>query len=216
MTNSDKSIAQITLGRSLPGTIGGIAAVVLCILGLAGIYPLMFVSISVIAIGAALVFRGGVIAAEFSKLAAHFIGSKESNAELGGGASIELLAGIAGIVLGILSLLGFDANLLASIAIIVFGSALMMGSGVLSRLNSIKMSIANPEHNGHRMIEDLVSAATGTQILVGLAAIVLGILALIGLHTLTLNLVALLGIGAAILLSGSAITGKMIGLIRHS
>lgn len=215
MTNGDKSVAQITLGRSLPGTIGGLGAVVLCILGLVGIYPLMFVSISVIAIGGALVFRGGVIAAEFSKLAAHFTGQNESNAELGGGASVEVLAGIAGIVLGILSLLGLDANILASIAIIVFGSALVMGSGVLSRLNSIKLSISSPDQNGHRMIEDLVSAATGTQVLVGLAAIILGILALIGLHSLTLNLVALLGIGAAVLLSGSSITGKMIGLIRQ-
>ncbi|MFY9835720.1 MAG: hypothetical protein WAK55_04500 [Xanthobacteraceae bacterium] len=48
----------------------------------------------------------------------------------------------------------------------------------------------------------------------GLAVIVLGILAVVGVYTTGLSLIALLIAGAAIVLTGSSLSGSMTGLMR--
>jgi hypothetical protein len=214
-TSDTKFMSELTLGRSLIGTIGGIAAIVLAILGLAHLYPEILLSIATIAIGVTLLFKGGVIAAEYSRLLSHLSGSTSDTTELGGGMSVELIAGAVGVVLGILALLGIESGILNSIAVIVFGAGLIIGGGVISRLNALKVSISGAEGTTQRVSEEIVSAAMGTQVLVGIAAIVLGILSLIGFAPTTLSLVALLAIGGASLLTGTAITGKMIGLLSR-
>lgn len=156
------------------------------------------------------------ISAEYSKLLSHLSGTTADKLELGGGMSVEVLTGAAGIILGILALLGLDPNTLVAIAIIAFGCGVVMGSGVISRLNSLKMELAGSAGTSHHKVaHEIVSAAMGTQILAGLAAVILGILSLIGFAPITLNFVAILVLGAASLLSGSAITGRMLGMIRN-
>jgi hypothetical protein len=208
----DKSIFGITLGRSVAGTIGGAAAVVLAILGLAGIYPHLLVSVATIAIGVSLLFKAIAIAAEYPRILAR---TDSSSAELGGGMSAEFLAGCAGIVLGILALLGIEFEPLTSIAVIVFGCGLIMGSAVVSRLNALKASASGADSTAQKVVGEIVSGAMGMQVLVGVSAVVLGILSLIGIRPLTLTLVALLAIGASALLTGSAIAGKVIGIQHH-
>ncbi len=58
-------------------------------------------------------------------------------------------------------------------------------------------------------------AASGTQMLIGIATIVLGILALIGIDPVTLSLVGLLATGASILFSGSAVSSRMLSVLRR-
>jgi len=63
-----------------------------------------------------------------------------------------------------------------------------------------------------------VTSAAGIQVLAGLAAVVLGILALITTfapYTWTLSAVGVLVLGATLLLSGAAISGRMMSLLRH-
>jgi hypothetical protein len=204
----DKSIFGITLGRSVAGTIGGASAVVLAILGLARIYPHLLVSIATIAIGITLLFKAIAIAAEYPKLLSK---TDASMSGLGGGISAEFLAGGAGIVLGILALLGLEFEPLTAIAVIVFGCGLIMGSSVVSRLNALKASASGADSTAQKVVGEIVSGAMGMQVLVGVSAVVLGILSLIGFEPLTLTLVALLAIGASSLLTGSAMSGKMMG-----
>ncbi len=48
-----------------------------------------------------------------------------------------------------------------------------------------------------------------------LAAVVLGIVALVGVHLLTLSMVAFLATGAALTVSGLAISTKMLEMVRQ-
>jgi hypothetical protein len=57
------------------------------------------------------------------------------------------------------------------------------------------------------------TAAAGTQVLVGLAALVLGILALVGIAPITMILVALLATSASMLLRSSLVGGFLLDLL---
>jgi hypothetical protein len=56
----------------------------------------------------------------------------------------------------------------------------------------------------------------GAQAFAGLAVIVLGILAVCGIYTAPLTLIALLVAGVAILLTGSTLSGTMVGFMRST
>ncbi len=184
--------------------IGGGAAVVLAILGLAGIEQGYMLPIAALAIGAALLIEGGVIITRYADMAAEL--PHHGSMESGGGVTAEFLGGCAGLVLGVLALVGVVPQVLVSIAALVFGSALLLGSGATSRLRNF--DFASTQHPmTHELAREATLAASGAQALVGLAATVLGILALTHIAPITLTLVALLIVGASIVLTGSAVTG---------
>ena len=130
-------------------------------------------------------------------------------AELGGGTSAESLAGIVGIVLGILSLLGLFPLYLIPAAIIAIGGCAILGAGLNVRLNAMRTSISEQHPLAREIAREAVLAATGLQVLVGIGAITLGILALTGIQPMTLSLVGILGLSGSIFFSSSAIAGRM-------
>lgn len=207
---SERTISGTIAGGSAIEAIGGIGAVVLTIIGLAGIVPHLMLSIAVIAVGAALVVEGAAIAAEYSRVLAEVGGGSAINVELGGGVAMEFLGGAAGIVLGILALIGIVPHLLNPIAAIVFGAALVLSTGTMTQFRNIGPSYSEAE----RLARGAVSGGVGIQALAGLGAIVLGILALVGTNPLVMTLVALLAVGAAILFTGTAITSRLMTLFR--
>ena len=211
----DRHIAESVGSGSAAEIIGGIAAIVLTILGLAHVAPSLMLTIATIAIGAALVFEGGSIAAQYSRIISKTTENSVQAIEMGGGMSAEMVAGIAGIVLGILALLGLDSLTLSASAVIVFGAAMSLGSGMTSRLNDLKIEVSGAHQSAQRVAHEVVSAAAGTQVLVGLAAGVLGILALVGIAPMVLVLVGLLAVGTSLLLSGGAVGGRLISLFQR-
>jgi hypothetical protein len=213
----EEKSAEVITGGSMVEAVCGVAAVVLAILGLAGLMPIHLVAVATIALGAALVFEGGAIAARYSKLLGETVGSRQvTAAEFGGGMTAELLGGLAGIVLGILALLNVYPLELTAVAAIVFGGALLVGSGSTGRLNALVIEGWYDLHDtARRVAREAVSAAAGAQVLAGLAGAILGILALVGTNTLTLTLVALLCLGASGLLSGAAVSSKMLSMLRR-
>ncbi len=112
--------------------------------------------------------------------------------------SVEFLAGMAGIVLGILALFVTAANYLLAPAVIVFGAAMLLSTRTLSRLSWMEAS-SNTAGS-----QEFVAGATGGHLLIGLAAIVLGILALVGLSPIILIDVAFICLGFGVLVVGSA------------
>ena len=81
----------------------------------------------------------------------------------------EVLSGAAGIVLGILALLGIASMTLLSVAAIVFGAALLLGAGATASLNCLIVEHHYRAHEvGRRVAGTMVSGATGAQVLVGL------------------------------------------------
>lgn len=210
---SDKQVEYAVVGGSATEALGGGGAIVLAILGLSGVVPTFMIAIAAIVLGVALLFQGGAVATEYRRIMnASETSERVEKMELGGGLGAEVLAGGAAIVLGILALLGLESVILVSVSNIVLGTGILLASGTLARLNDIQVTRRHNDVAHQKLAHEAVSSTNAVQVLVGLSAIVLGILALIGIQPLTLNLVAQLAIGSSILLSGTAITGRMLSV----
>jgi hypothetical protein len=205
---------RVIAGGSVIEAVGGTGALALAILGLAGVFPLQFAAIAVMGIGAALAFEGGAIGAKFSKLLSVTGGGTLGATELGGGMTAEFLGGVAGMILGLLALLGVAAGTLIPVAAIVFGGALLFGTGATLRLNLMQMTAEQRPDHVQEVTREAVSAAAAVQVLTGIGAVTLGILALVGINPLVLSLVALLSVGASVALCGTAICTRTLTLVR--
>ncbi len=209
----DKETAEIITGGSTIEVIAGAGAVTLGILGLAGVLPIWFVAISIIAVGAGLMFAGGSIAAKYRDVLSSTGGrhARTNLAETGGGISAETVGGAAGVALGILSLVGVLPFTLNSIGIIVLGGAMAFGSGATKRLSNVVIEASGAPMHKQRVAAESVKGAAAMQLVAGLGAATLGILSLVGIGAqLTLNLIAVLGLGGGLLLSGLAVGGELI------
>ena len=99
----DDKLLETLAGGSLVKAIGGAAAIVLSILGLARVYPYISLSIATIAVGVALLFEGGAIAAKYQRLLpatrpdqpGEGPGLQARTIELGGGMTSEFVGGAA-------------------------------------------------------------------------------------------------------------------------
>ena len=149
-----------------------------------------------------------------SNLLAEVTEGRVDIAELGGGLSAEFIAGFGGVALGILSLAGVASMILMPIAAIAFGIALVMGSGVKARVNHLSISNRNEPKLVRQIAREALMAASGVEILVGMAAVALGILGVIGIYPIELSFVAVLAVGGMALFSGTALGGRMLSLFR--
>lgn len=195
--------------------LGGIAAIVLAIIGLAGVHPEVLVSIATIVFGAALLIQGGTMLSEF----AMDVTPEGSSAVSGGGLSALFLVGVAGIVLGVLALLGVHTAMLTSVAVIAFGGALAISSSAVWHLltsRSVATQFQSRSPVLRLMASEVAAGSAVVQAMGGLAVIVLGILAVSGTFTVPLTLIALLVSGAAILLTGGTLSGTMVGFMRSN
>jgi hypothetical protein len=204
----------ISAGSSVEA-VGGIAGVALAIIALAGILPTYLAPIAAIALGAALLAEGSAIASRLHALLAQTTDSLEST-EVGGGISAEFLGGGAAVILGLLALLGVEPVVLLAVALLVFAGTLVIGAGAQHELNALAIQNSHHSSAGRAVARESMRTATGAQVLVGLAAGALGIIALVGIQPTTLILVGLLSVGAASVLSGTAVTGRLLSSLRRS
>lgn len=205
---------QTLAGGSMSEIVGGGGAIVLSIVALTGILPEALTSIAVIALGVALALEGLAVAAGYRELLSLYA-TGEQEAELGGGLTASSLAGLACVALGVLALLGLEVSGLLPIAAIVLGGGVLLGAGVTARLNDLRAA-RNADPAVQRVAREAIYAATGTEVLVGIAAIVLGIVALQGVMMLTLVAVATLCVGFSIAFAGSAVGSKLAGYLHHA
>jgi hypothetical protein len=148
--------------------------------------------------GASIMFRAYELLAEAGA------GETVAVSEVSRAITTEFLAGVAGVVLGILALVGVVPLTLMSVAVITYGAMLMVTSG--GALGFDWPALGENE-TVRRLMRSLRGMAADAQLLAGLAGVVLGILGLIGLKAITLVLVALLAMGAAALLRSPALGG---------
>jgi hypothetical protein len=211
----ERRILEIETTGSLVEAGTGIAVIVLAIIGLARGDTGLIMSIATIVLGAALLAQGGAIAAEYSKLLSMITQGMVGAIELGGGMTVEVLAGAGVVVLGILALLGFSPPILVPSALVTVGAALILGASGLQRLNTLKVQAAGLSEIAQKVAQGAVAGAITTQVLAGAAAIVLGILALtLTANTSVLALIGLLVLGAAVAVSGTALTGRLLRLFN--
>ena len=195
--------------------LGGIATIVLAIIGLSGVKPEILISISTVVFGAALLIQGGAMLSEFAAIEA----MPEASAAGGGGLSSLFLVGVAGIVLGVLALLGVAPATLPAAAEITFGAALVLSSSAVWHLltaQSIAARFQGRSPMARLVASEIAVGSSGLQAMAGLAVIVLGILAVAGVFPQQLTLIALLAAGAALVMTGSTLSGTLIGFMRAS
>ena len=203
--------------------IGGIATIVLAVLGLAGVHPQMLVSIATVVFGVALLIQGGTMLSEYVKIIFPSRANGVAVDQFGGNSlSTVFLVGAAGVVLGVLALLGIHAETLTSIALIAFGTALVLSSNAVWHLHTLKhAALIDNETTGRRgseiLASEMASGSAGMQALAGLAAGILGILALVGtgIDSVVLILVALLALGATLVLTGSTLSGTVLSFMKE-
>jgi hypothetical protein len=213
MTGDVKSVLEVESGGSIVEAAGGIAVIVLAIIGLARGGNEFMTAIATIVLGVALLAEGGAIAAQFSRLLSMASGGSLGAVQLGSGMTGEILAGGGAIVLGILALVGLRPMALLPAAVIGVGGTLVLTAGAIERLNQIRVAAAGLTEMAQRVAQAAVSGAVGTQVLAGIAAIVLGILALVSdTQAMNLTLVGLLVLGASVTLTGTALAGRLLRL----
>ncbi len=217
MTMSQTSSREANYGW-FADAIGGVATAVLAIVGLAGVHSEMMVAIATIIFGAALLIEGGTMLTEYANMIFPPGTTAVATDEFSHGSLTGVLAaGAAGIVLGILALVGIRPVGLTAIAAIVFGSALLFSCNAVWHLHKLRHS-AEPTgewRSGSEILAaEMAYGSNGMQAIAGLAAIVLSILALILTSSGVLTLTALLVVGATLVLTGSAASDALLSLMR--
>jgi hypothetical protein len=202
--------------------IGGIATAVLAIIGLAGWRPELLAGVATIVFGAALLIQGGALLSEYAQVFTPAGALQTASDAVGGdGLAAMFPVGIAGIVLGILALLGIASYALTSISVIAFGAALMLSAQSVRRLYKLQSEaqVASAVSYSTRefLAGEMAAGSAGIQFVAGLAALVLGIIAVVMTATVrneVLTLVALLVVGATNIISGSALSALVLSFMR--
>lgn len=201
--------------------IGGLATIVLTIAGLAHVAPDTMLGIATIVFGAALLIQGGAMLSEYAQVIFPSSGTAVVSTDQFGGAALSaiFLVGAAGMVLGILSLVSIYPATLSPIAVIAFGTALVMSSSSVMNLQVLKAAAqrSSPQSQpsgGEILAAQMSSGSAAIQAIAGLGAIVLGILAVVGNHPTILSLVALLALGATLVLTGTAWSGLVLSFMQ--
>lgn len=189
----------------------GIAVIVLAVVALAGISVGILASIAAIVIGIGLTVQAFNSAADEARIMSPSTGVSAQDATLGGEVMVDCACGFAGIVLGILALVGVHTASLLPPALIVFGGALLLSGAMSMRPRTLMVTRAGTET---QVVSYQGSAAAGgLEILAGLAAIVLGILSVImATASPVLMLVGFLVVGAALLMVSASFVGATLRL----
>jgi hypothetical protein len=204
--------AKAGIGGTVAEAVAAAGAVTLAILGLVQIYPVLFVSIATIAIGAALLLHGASIAGRFRAM---LVETPAGSADTGVGVTAEFVGGLAGIALGILALIDILPGLMVPIAAIVFGAVLVFDSGITVRLAQLPPAEARVPDRSESVLRQAAEATSGLQVLVGLGVAALGILALLDYAPLVLSLVAMLSVGGFLLLKDTAVGSRLYKVLPH-
>jgi hypothetical protein len=198
----------------LVDAVGGVATVVLAIVALAGVHADVLTPIAVIVFGAALLIQGGAMLTEYAQVGLPAPVSVEQFSA--GSLSSVFLVGAAGIVLGVLALIGIAPTALTAISVIAFGAALVISSNSVRHLyllRSAAMRSTTLEGGTQFLAGEMASGSAGVQLLAGLTGIVLGILAVTGSSPTVLMLSALIVLGATVVLTGSTMSGIVLGFM---
>ncbi len=132
--------AQVVASGSLVEAIGGLAAVILAILGLIGTLPMTMLTIGGMCVGFALLVEGAAIASRWSRLQRY--GGNRYEATLGSGVTAEFLAGIVAFVLSLMALMGYAPATLMPVTLICLGAGILLGSGQTAEMTRL----SEPQH----------------------------------------------------------------------
>ncbi len=128
---ASSTMVTASTGGGLVEACCGLAVIALSIAGLATVYGHILSGIAQIVFGAGLLAADARVSICVYRL---WRGSRLSTAQSAGGLGAEAVGGLAGIVLGILTLVDLVPLVLSSVAIIVFGASVILGGVARARL----------------------------------------------------------------------------------
>ncbi len=206
---SATTATAVSTGGGIAEALCSVVVIGLAIAGLASQWPVTLAGIAMIVFGAALLLADAGVVTYFSRFSRR---AGTTNFHLSGGLGVEAIAGVAGIVLGILTLIGVTPYILSAASIVAFGVSVILGGVARARL---AMRGADWLGSGQDVaaLREAHTAAVAARALIGLAATVLGIVgitmaAALNPSSILLSLVGLLCLGAGGLLSGAAFGGQ--------
>lgn len=207
-------VPELLSGGSGLEVLAGAAAIVLSILGLIGMAPIVFGAIACICLGGALLLFSGAVGARWRETGARVQRERDEGADVVGGLGAEAIGGAAGVVLGILALIGLAPVTLFTIAVICIGGGMLFGGAGQAELDVLA---TERDPRLARYSEKAMKAGGGVMALAGIGGVVLGILGLIGVQpVVVLALVATLVLGGGLLLGGGAGAFRFApGVLRH-
>ena len=198
--------------------VGGVATVILAILGLIGFYAPIMAVIATILFGVTLLIQGNGMMSGYARFSVPLGANSPINGFNVSGRSALVLLGAGGVALGVLSLLDFNSAVLTPIASILFGSALVLSSVSAWHLHVVSRASARDEEPSRDILANqMVFDSAGIQIFGGFATVVLGVLAVSGArYDLTFNLVALLILGSALVLKGGSLNAILLSFMHST
>jgi hypothetical protein len=203
--------AKTVLHDSLAEVIMSGVVVVLAIAGLWGVIPGVLLPISAIVMGVVFLIESKAISARVSRVITRLSKDSIQEEQPKVGVTAEFIAGLTGGVLGLLALFGVYPMVMVPSAAVVYGSALIFGSGLTGRLSDLEIESSDEPACLTKIVCEAVSAASGIEFLFGLVAGIFGIVALTGIEAIRTSLAALLVVGASSLLGGATVMSRMAG-----
>jgi uncharacterized membrane protein len=198
-------------GGGLIEVLCSLAVIALTIAGLAHLFPTVLAGIAEIVFGVALMCADAGVATRFSRFSRGGLHTERS--QFTGVLGVEAIGGLAGLVLGILTLVNLVPVVLSAVVVIVFGASVIVGGAARARMAARAASRLGWVDEDLTLLQETHAAAVGGRTLVGVAAIVLGIISVVFSATipatsLVLSLVGLLCLGVGGVLTGSAFSGQ--------
>lgn len=211
--HEDRVTAATFAGGASLETLGGLAAIILGVLGFSTA-PFSMASAATICIGVALFAQGSAVMARWRDTLHRLEGARFNRQELVGGLSTEFFAGFVGIVLGILAVADIKPLIMLPVASLVFGGALLLGGAAQPDLVYLA---PDRDPKVARATFGAVQTSGGVMVLVGIAAAVLGILGVLAVGSiLTTVLASLIAIGFALAFAGGAATTRFARRLRQA
>ena len=195
------TVAVLAGGASLEAGFAGLA-IVLALVGLAGVAARYVAPLAALAIGCGAFVAGAAVASRWKGDVARVV-ERVERVELAGGLGADVLGGSIGAVLAIVALAGFAPLVLLPTAALVFGIARLLGGAVRPRVAAL---VYDADRTFERRVRLAIETTTTLVLVIALASIVLGVLGLVGVVPRLLSLVSSLGLGIAMLLEGGAET----------
>jgi hypothetical protein len=187
--------------------------VVLAVVGLIGIEPAYAAATATIAAGVAFFAQGVALATAWPRVAEDAPGVRDSALEISAAINAELVGGTTAIALGVLALLGVAPEVLLPVALLVFAGVLIFTTSGEGDLGAIG---GGARARAARAARNATVAASGAQMVVAIAVDALGILALAQTRdAILLTLLGLVIVGASALLTGVAVGGRMLAVMRR-
>jgi hypothetical protein len=173
MANTEQEVMQErhamewVAGGSETEEITSAGAIALAIVGLSGVLSPLMLAISTLIFGVGLLFQGGVMGYRLKTIASNTGSGTVGKVGIGGGVTGGLIGGGAGVVFGILGILGVYPMILLPIAAIAFGVSMILEGAAVSRLNKLELSQACDMEQPRHIGRTAVRSSVGLQIFLG-------------------------------------------------